>query len=100
MKPLQVDAAARTELLHEAKYFEDARDGLGKLFVAEVKAVFAQIKRNPGAGRPDEAGCRRVRVKGFPFAVVFREEASEVVVYVIRPDARKPGYWRSRIGGS
>ncbi len=96
MKPLRVDSAARAELLHEAQYLEQARAGYGKKFVAEVKSILAQIKRNPDAGKPDEEGCRRLRVTGFSFSVVFREEPDEVVVYVIRPDQRKPGYWLGR----
>jgi hypothetical protein len=61
-----------------------------------VDEVFASIKQNPTAGKPEEAGCRRLRVKGFPFAIVFREEALEIVVYAVRPDAREPGYWLVR----
>lgn len=97
MKPLRVDSAARAELLHEAQYIESARPGHGKKFVAEVRNVFARIGRNPASGGPDDMGCRRLRVKGFRFSVVFREEPTEVVIYVIRPDARKPGYWHSRL---
>ena len=97
MKPLRVDSAARAELLHESRYLEHARPGYGKKFVAELKSIFAQIKRNPQAGKPDEEGCRRLRVTGFPFSVVFREEPSEVVVYAIRPDRRLPGYWHERV---
>jgi len=49
-------------------------------------------------GKSDEAGCRRVRVKGFPFAIVFRDEVTEIeiVVHAVRPDAREPGYWSAR----
>ena len=97
MKALRVDSAARAELLHESKYLEQARPGYGKKFVAEVKSIFAQIKRNPEAGKSDEEGCRRLRVTGFSFSVVFREERSEVVVYTIRPDQRQPGYWHGRV---
>jgi plasmid stabilization system protein ParE len=97
VKPLRVDSAARAELLHESRYLEQARPGFGKQFVAEIKSIFAQIRRNPQAGKPDEEGCRRLRVAGFSFSVVFREEPSEVVVYVIRPDRRQPGYWHYRV---
>ena len=97
MKPLRVDSAARAELLHESKYIENARRDYGKKFVAEVKSIFARIKRNPQTGRQDEEGCRRLRVKGFSFSVVFREEPTEVVVYVIRPDSKQPGYWHARV---
>ena len=97
MKALRVDAAARAELLHESQYLERARPGYGKKFVVEIKSIFGQIRRNPEAGKPDEEGCRRLRVTGFSFSVVFREESSEVVVYAIRPDQRQPGYWHKRL---
>jgi len=96
VKPLRVDAAARAELIYESQYLERSRPGYGKNFVAEIKSIFAQIKRNPEAGKPDEERCRRLRVTGFSFSVVFREESSEVVVYAIRPDQRQPGYWNPR----
>jgi hypothetical protein len=35
--------------------------------------------------------------QGFSFAIVFREESAEVVVYAVRPDAREPGYWLARV---
>ena len=98
MKPLRVDSAARAELLHESRYLEQARRGYGKKFVSEIKSIFSQIKRNPEAGKPDEEGCRRLRVTGFKFSVVFREEPTEVVVYAIRQDQRRPGYWHGRVG--
>ena len=96
MKPLLADAAARAELLHESQYLERAPRGYGKKFVAEIKSIFSQIRRNPKAGKPDEEGCRRFHVTGSSFSVVFREESIEVVVYAIRPDQRQPGYWHSR----
>jgi hypothetical protein len=37
-----------------------------------------------------------MRVTGFPFSAVYREEKTEIVVYAIRADAREPGYWQLR----
>jgi len=97
VKRLRLDAAARAELLHEVRYYETVRPGTGRRFREAVDLVFARIRRTPTAGKPDDADCRRVRVKGFPFAVVFREQPDEVVVFAVRSDARKPGYWRERV---
>ena len=96
MKRLRLDSQARAEFLHEITYYETTRPGRGRKFRAAVDEVFARIKQNPTAGKPEEAGCRRLRVKGFPFAIVFRDEALETVVYAVRPDAREPGYWLAR----
>ena len=96
MKRLRLDSAARAEFLHEVRYYEAVRPGTGKKFREAVEAVLARIMRSPGTGKPDEEDCRRFRVKGFPFSVVYREQSQEVVVFAIRNDARNPGYWLER----
>ena len=96
MKRLRLDSAARAEFLHEVRYYDAVRPGTGKKFREAVDAVFARIVQSPEAGRLDERDCRRFRVKGFPFSVVYREQSQEVVVFAIRNDARNPGYWLER----
>lgn len=96
MTRLRLDAAARAELLHETQYYEATRPGTGRKFREAADDAFGRIKRTPKAGKPDEDRCRRVRISGFPFSVVYREERVEIVVYAVRPDAREPGYWMSR----
>ena len=91
--------AASNMALDEAM-LETAADGgqtLVRLYSWTTPSVsFGRIRRTPKVGKPDEEGCRRVRIPGFPFSIVYREEKSEIVVYAVRPDAREPGYWWSR----
>lgn len=68
MTRLRLDSAARAELLHEIRYYEATRRGTGRRFREAVAAVFDRIKTSPEAGKPDEEGCRRMRVAGFPFS--------------------------------
>lgn len=96
MKRLRLDSAARAELLHEVSYYEATRPGTGRRFREAVTEVFDHIRRTPKAGKPDEEDCRRLRIRGFPFSAVYREERREIVVYAIRPDAKDPGYWQAR----
>jgi toxin ParE1/3/4 len=96
VKPLRLDSAARTELLHEVRYYDTVRVGTGRKFREAVDVAFGKIRRSPEAGKPDELDCRRVRVKGFPFAVVYREHPQEIVVFAVRNDARRPDYWLER----
>ena len=98
MKRLRLVSEARSEFLHETKYYEATRRGNGQKFRLAVEEAFTLIKRSRNSGKPDEENCRRVRVKGYPLSIVFREEATEIVVFAIRPDARDPGYWIARIG--
>lgn len=96
MSCLRLDAAARAELLHETQYYEATRPGTGRRFREAVDEAFGRARRTPKTGKPDEEGCRRLRVSGFPFSVVYREEKTEIVVYAVRSDAREPGYWLPR----
>ena len=98
MKRLRLDTAAKGELLHETKYYKALRPETGAKFRVAVDQAFDRIKRAPPSGKPDEEHCRRMRIEGFPFSVVYREEALEIVVYAIRPDAKEPGYWLHRAG--
>lgn len=96
MKPLRLRGEARAELLHEVEYYESKRVGTGRRFRLAVNAVFALIRRFPGAGAPGPAETRRFKVKGFPFNVVYRDEPEALVVFAIAPDKRQSGYWLPR----
>jgi toxin ParE1/3/4 len=93
VKRLRLLAAARAELLHETRYYEATRPGTGRRFAMVVAQAMDRIRRVSATGKPDEVGCRRMRIQGFPFSIVYREETLEIVIFAIRPDARRPGYW-------
>ena len=96
MKPVRFHAEAETELLGEAKYYDDCSPGLGVRFVQEVQAAVALASAFPEIGSPYKYGTRRVFPKKFPFSVVYLELLAELVVLAIAPFPRKPAYWRDR----
>lgn len=96
MKQIRLREEAREELLRETRYYEAARSGSGKQFREAVGASFALIARFPSGGAPGPAGTRKTKVRNFPFTVVYREEATQVVVFAVAPDKRQPGYWLAR----
>jgi hypothetical protein len=97
VKKLRFDASARAELLHETRFYSATRPGTGIKFQQSVQWALDRIRQSPATGKCDEAGCRRMRIKGFPFSVVYRDEKEEIVIYALRPDAKDPGYWLQRL---
>jgi plasmid stabilization system protein ParE len=89
---------AEAELLHEVSYYSALREGLGVRFKDAVKAAAARAGRTPVAGAPQAHGTRCLRIKGFPFSLVYRDTPDEVLVVAAAPDSRKPGYWLARTG--
>lgn len=41
-------------------------------------------------------GTRRMLVRRFPLAIIYRVEAQRVLVVAIAHQRRRPGYWRRR----
>lgn len=95
-KPLRFHSEALEELTAEAVYYEVKSNGLGARFVSEVEAATRIAAEFPEMGAPFKYGTRRVFPKKFPFSVVYRIQADEIIVLAVAPDARKPGYWRER----
>ncbi|MBC5764570.1 type II toxin-antitoxin system RelE/ParE family toxin [Ramlibacter albus] len=96
MSRVRLDAAARAEFLHEVLYYETVQRGLGRKFRESIDTAVERLLRVPDSGRPEDLDCRRIRVEGFPFSLVYRVEARETVIYAVRNDARQPGYWLER----
>ena len=95
-KPLRFHGEALEELTAGAVYYEAKSSGLGARFASKVEAATHIAAEFPEMGAPFKHGTRRVFPKKFPFSVVYRIQADEIVVLAVAPDARKPGYWRER----
>jgi toxin ParE1/3/4 len=90
-------AAARREFLVEIVYYEKEKRGLGARFAAAVEEAVARALNCPLAGSVSSKNTRRVFLKGFPFAVVYRPEDGGIRVFALAHHSRRPGYWLSRV---
>jgi toxin ParE1/3/4 len=90
---------ARRELLAEVAYYEAKEPGLGGRFLAAVEEATARALTYPLTGTPASERTRRMFLKDFPFALVYRPDDMGLVVFAVAHHARRPGYWRSRIDG-
>lgn len=87
---------ARLEFLAEVAYYEQLERGLGGRFRSSVEAAVALAAKLPETGAPSQYATRRVFLKHFPFAVVYRIDQDAIVIVAIAHFRRKPGYWRDR----
>ncbi|MGE5866457.1 MAG: type II toxin-antitoxin system RelE/ParE family toxin, partial [Rhizobacter sp.] len=77
--------AAEAELLREVAYYAKARTGAGLRFQSAVETALARAAHHPSGGAPSFHETRSVSVKGFPFSVVYRFSAQEVLVIAVAP---------------
>jgi toxin ParE1/3/4 len=89
-------AAARLEHLAEVAYYSEIEPGLGLRFADAVEEATSRALAFPLAGSPEESDTRRVLLKDFPLSLIYRVEDDGILVIALAPQAKRPGYWRSR----
>jgi plasmid stabilization system protein ParE len=89
-------APARREFLSEVGYYNGKEPGLGSRFAAAVEEAALRAVSFPLTGSPASKNTRRVFVKNFPFAVVYRSDAEGIVIFAVAHHSRRPEYWQSR----
>lgn len=96
MKPVRFLEEARDEFLEQISYYEERQKGLGDRFRESVEVATALASAHPKLGSPWKLRTRRVFARDFPFAVVYRIEPEELVVFAVAHFKRRPAYWRGR----
>jgi toxin ParE1/3/4 len=92
---LHPDAALEHE--EQVAYYEERRAGLGRRYHMAMLRAIALASSNPRRFkivRPPN--LRKVSMRGFPFAVIYREVDSMVQVLAIEHHRRAPNYWVRR----
>lgn len=90
--------AAESEHLESVAYYESKRAGLGASYLAEFERVMRTVceapHRYPIEKEPD---VRRIRMKRFPYIVLFRESSGSIQVLAVAHNRRRPQYWMDRL---
>jgi plasmid stabilization system protein ParE len=95
--PIRFLPEARDEYDAAVDWYEQSRAGLGADFIAQVRAVLQRISANPQLHRVVYQDVRKALVRRFPYIVLYREAAGEVVVVSVFHTARDPSSWQSRV---
>jgi toxin ParE1/3/4 len=92
----QFHAEASHEFLDAALFYESRLTGLGAAFVDEVQRSVDFIRERPSIGSPLGSRVRKVVVRRFPFAILYRHETDRILILAVAHQRRRPGYWRGR----
>lgn len=88
---------AETELTEAAIYYGEARMGLAESFISEVERTADFITRHPSFGvLVAEDNIRRVRVRRFPYSLIYRVLSDRVRILAVAHHRRQPLYWYGR----
>jgi len=89
--------AAEDELIEAAAAYEADMLRLGQEFVSEVERVLAVLAELPALGEKLDEIHRRIPLRRFPYALIFRCDGEVIRVVAVSHRRRRPGYWAPRV---
>ena len=87
---------AEIEATEAVEYYETKQIGLGSAFVEELYREL-RIVGHPYAWSPGSRGTRSCLMNRFPYSIIYRVSADEIVVVAIHNHSRDPRRWEDRI---
>ena len=97
MIPYTLHPEAEAEIDATAAVYEAQRRGLGASLIAAIERAVSFLRTYPQAGAPIGGSYRRVLVRRFPYAVIYRLDPDGAFIVAVAHVRRRPGYWRHRV---
>jgi toxin ParE1/3/4 len=88
---------ALAELERAKRWYDRQRHGLGESFFEEIATAIIRIQEAPNTWPEFRQGTRRFLVHRFPFAVVYSQRGSSLLIVAVMHLKRRPDYWQSRL---
>jgi toxin ParE2 len=90
-------ADARAEMVQAKTWYAGKAQGLDRQFLEDLRGARQLIVEHPRAWQPLGDGVRRIRLKRFPYQLIYFVSDDVILVLAVAHLRRKPNYWRSRI---
>lgn len=96
VKLLELLPAALAEAEEAAAWYAERDPRVAARFAEELEAALNRAADAPHRWPIYLHGTHRVQLTRFPHLVVYREDATRILVVAVAHEKRKPGYWRKR----
>ena len=78
-----------------AAFYADKQPQLAIRFVNSLDEALGRLSINPEMYREVEPGIRKIKLKTFPYVVIYRTKGA-IEIIAVTHIRRKPGYWNDR----
>lgn len=92
-----LEREAEQEMLDSAAYYESQQAGLGAAFLDAVDEAADKIGRQPKWWGYYARPVRSIRLKRFPYRLLYVVQPERVYVVAVMHLHRQPGYWQRRL---
>lgn len=89
--------AAEQDVAEAAAFYAQAGSAmLAARFIAEFKRLTGLVLEHPEIGAPRARGRRGLTMRRFPYTVLYRVDADEIMILVVKHDSKHPGFGGKR----
>jgi plasmid stabilization system protein ParE len=94
---ITIHPEAEQDLYKAAEFYEQETSPLiARRFIGEFKRLVSLLQEHPQIGLPRSNGRRGFSMKIFPYTVIYRATAQEIIILVVKHDRRRPGHGGKR----
>ncbi|HXE53440.1 MAG TPA: type II toxin-antitoxin system RelE/ParE family toxin [Tepidisphaeraceae bacterium] len=95
-RPIGFHPAALAEAVAAAAWYRERSVKAAAAFEAEIAHAMERIAAAPDRYPPYVDESRRILLRRFPFAIIYRLNADRIEIVAVAHGRRRPGYWRNR----
>jgi plasmid stabilization system protein ParE len=88
---------AEAEANEAIAYLDEQRTGLGDRFEQDLLATVTLVSQHPFSGKAISDIVRQLRLRTFPYNIIYVVDGDEIVIVAVAHHRRRPGYWRGRL---
>ena len=96
-KPPVIHPSALAEFKSSLKWYLERNQAAAQKFATAVDQAIAAVIEFPSRWPLGEYGTRKVVLRRFPFAIVYRERQNTIQILAIAHGHRRPEYWKDRL---
>jgi plasmid stabilization system protein ParE len=95
-RPIGFHPEALAEAVAAAAWYRERSTRAAAAFEAEISHAMNRIAAAPDRYPRYVDESRRILLRRFPYAIVYRVHADSIEIVAVAHGRRRPGYWRTR----
>ena len=88
------DAVAEADAA--TNFYHNKQPELARRFINHLDEALNRIAIKPAIYREVEPGIRKIKMKTFPYAIIYRTKHAKIEIIAVMHIHQRPGYWKNR----
>jgi plasmid stabilization system protein ParE len=96
-KSIEYHEGARADVRGAVAWYQKRSPKAALDFIEELDRAANTIREAPDRWPPGKNGTRRFLLWRFPFAIIYSDQESAIIIWGVAHGSRRPEYWTPRI---